>query len=99
MADGNGQSGNRVQGSEAAAGAGLAALAILSRLIGVLVAKDRLLVSEVREAVDDALLALEHAEGDSPVKEANACARQCLESVIAMLPATPVKAGGDHKAL
>jgi len=99
MADRNENSGHRVQGSEAAAGAGLAALAILSRLIGVLLAKDKLLAAEVREAVDDALLALEQAEGDSPVKEANACARQCLESVIAMLPPTAVKTAGDQKAL
>ena len=68
-----------------AAGAGLAALALLSRLLGLLVETRKLSAGELREAVDDALLSLEHGQGDSPAPQATACARQCLESVLTML--------------
>ena len=68
-----------------AAGAGLAALALLSRLLGLLVETRKVSAGELREAVDDALLSLEQGQGDSPAPQATACARQCLESVLAML--------------
>ena len=75
-------------GGEAAAGAGLAALALLSRLLKLLVETRNVSAGELREAVDGALLALENGQGDSPMPQATACARQCLESVLAMLEST-----------
>jgi hypothetical protein len=71
-----------------AAGAGLAALALLSRLLRLLVETRNVSAGELREAVDEALLSLENGQGDSPVPQATACARQCLESVLAMLEST-----------
>ena len=66
----------------AAAGAGIAALALLSRLIETLIANRKLSAEELRAALDDALLSLETGQADSPVPEAAACARQCLETLL-----------------
>jgi hypothetical protein len=66
----------------AAAGAGIAALALLSRLIETLVANKKLSSRELHEALDDALLSLERGQGDSPVPEATTCARHCLEQIL-----------------
>ena len=66
----------------AAAGAGIAALALLSRLIETLVANKKLSVHELREALDDALLSLEKGQADSPVPDASTCARHCLEQLL-----------------
>ena len=66
----------------AAAGAGIAALALLSRLIETLIANKKLSAEELREALDNALLSLEKAQADSPVPEASECARQCLEEML-----------------
>lgn len=72
----------RVSRDGAAAGAGIAALALLSRLIETLVANKRVSADELREALDDALLALEKGQADSPVPEASICARACLEQLL-----------------
>jgi hypothetical protein len=66
----------------AAAGAGIAALALLSRLTETLVSSRKLSAQELREALDAALLSLEKGQADSPVPEATACARQCLEQFL-----------------
>ena len=66
----------------AAAGAGIAALALLSRLIETLVANKKLSARELHEALDDALLSLERGQADSPVPEASICARHCLEQLL-----------------
>ena len=71
-----------VSGDEAAAGAGIAALALLSRLIETLVANKKISADELREALDDALLSLEKGQADSPVPQASACARHCLEQLL-----------------
>ena len=82
-----------------AAGAGLAALALLSRLLRLLVETRNVSAGELREAVDGALLSLESAQGDSPVPQATACARQCVEMVLETLEsaatrnAKPIKMG------
>jgi len=72
----------RVSGDGAAAGAGIAALALLSRLIETLVANKKVSADELREALDDALLSLEKGQADSPVPEASSCARHCLEQLL-----------------
>ena len=74
-----------------AAGAGLAALALLSRLLKLLVETRNVSAGELREAVDEALLALENGQGDSPMPQATACARQCLEMVLATLESTAAR--------
>jgi hypothetical protein len=66
----------------AAAGAGIAALALLSRLIETLVANKKLSARELHEALDDALLSLEKGQGDSPVPDASTCARHCIEQLL-----------------
>lgn len=66
----------------AAAGAGIAALALLSRLIEALVANKKLSARELHEALDDALLSLEKGQADSPVPDASTCARHCLEQLL-----------------
>ena len=66
----------------AAAGAGIAALALLSRLIETLVANKKLSARELHEALDDALLSLERGQADSPVPDATTCARHCLEQLL-----------------
>jgi hypothetical protein len=66
----------------AAAGAGIAALALLSRLIETLVANKKLSARELHEALDGALLSLERGQADSPVPEASTCARHCLEQLL-----------------
>jgi hypothetical protein len=66
----------------AAAGAGIAALALLSRLIEMLVTNKKLSSRELHEALDDALLSLEKGQADSPVPEASICARHCLEQLL-----------------
>ena len=78
-----------------AAGAGVAAMALLSRLIAMLAVCPTISADELREAVDDALFSLEQGQGDSPVPQATACARQCLVSVLTMLDAktSPFPAG------
>jgi hypothetical protein len=68
--------------SEEAAGAGIAALALLSRLVETLVSNRRLTGGELREALDAALLSLERAQADSPVPAASDCARRCLEQLV-----------------
>jgi hypothetical protein len=65
-----------------AAGAGIAALALLSQLTDMLIASRKLSPEELREALDAALLSLERGQADSPVPEASACARQCLEQFL-----------------
>jgi hypothetical protein len=71
-----------VSGDGAAAGAGIAALALLSRLIETLVANRKVSADDLREAIDDALLSLEKGQADSPVPEASTCARHCLEQIL-----------------
>jgi hypothetical protein len=71
-----------MSGDGAAAGAGIAALALLSRLIETLVANKKVSADELREAIDDALLSLEKGQADSPVPDATACARHCLEQIL-----------------
>jgi hypothetical protein len=71
-----------MSGDGAAAGAGIAALALLSRLIETLVTNKRLSAVELRDALDDALLSLETGQADSPVPEATTCARHCLEQIL-----------------
>jgi hypothetical protein len=71
-----------VSGDGAAAGAGIAALALLNRLIETLVVNKALSTEELREVLDDALFSLEAGQGDSPVPEASSCARQCLEQLL-----------------
>jgi hypothetical protein len=66
-----------------AAGAGIAALALLTQLANTLVSSRKLSAEELREALDAALLSLEKGHADSPVPEASACARQCLEEILA----------------
>ena len=66
----------------AAAGAGIAALALLSRLIETLVATKKLSARELHEALDGALLSLERGQANSPVPEASTCARRCLEQLL-----------------
>ena len=66
----------------AAAGAGIAALALLSRLIETLVVNKKLSARELHEALDDALLSLERGQADSPVPDATTCARHCLEQIL-----------------
>ena len=73
---------NNVSGDGAAAGAGIAALALLSRLVDTLVANKKISADELREALDDALLSLEKGQADSPVPQASKCARQCLEQLL-----------------
>ena len=73
---------NNVSGDGAAAGAGIAALALLSRLVETLVANKKISADELREALDDALLSLEKGQADSPVPQASKCARQCLEQLL-----------------
>jgi len=85
MANGNDQSKRARAAEREAAGAGVAAMALLSRLIALLAVRPTLSAQELREAVDDALLSLEQGQGDSPVPQATACARQCLVSVLTML--------------
>ena len=65
-----------------AAGAGIAALALLSQLTETLIANRKLSAEELREALDAALLSLEKGHADSPVPEATDCARQCLEQFL-----------------
>ncbi len=72
----------QVSGDGAAAGAGIAALALLSRLIETLVANKKVSAHELREAIDEALLSLEKGQADSPVPEATTCARHCLEQIL-----------------
>jgi hypothetical protein len=72
----------RVSKDGVAAGAGIAALALLSRLTETLVANKRLSADELREALDDSLLSLEKGQADSPVPEASTCARHCLEQML-----------------
>jgi hypothetical protein len=72
----------QMSGDGAAAGAGIAALALLSRLVEALVANKRLSANELRDALDDALLSLETGQADSPVPEATTCARHCLEQLL-----------------
>ena len=88
MANGNDQSRRALAAERAAAGAGVAAMALLSRLIVMLSVRPALTAQELREAVDDALLSLEVGQGDSPVPQATACARECLVSVLTMLDAS-----------
>lgn len=71
-----------VSNDHVAAGAGIAALALLSQLTDMLIASRRLSAEELREALDAALLSLEQGQADSPVPEASACARQCLEQFL-----------------
>jgi len=71
-----------ISGDVAAAGAGIAALALLSRLIETLLANKKVSAHELREAIDDALLSLENGQADSPVPEATTCARHCLEQIL-----------------
>jgi len=71
-----------VSEDDAAAGAGIAALALLSRLVETLIANKKLTAEELRSALDDALLSLETGQADSPVPQASACARQCLEQLL-----------------
>jgi len=71
-----------VSRDSAAAGAGIAALALLSRLIETLVANKKVSARELHEALDDALLSLERGHADSPVPEASICARHCLEQLL-----------------
>jgi len=78
-----------VQAEREAAGAGVAAMALLSRLIALLATRPHLTKGELREAVDDALLSLEQGQADSPLPQATTCARQCLISVLAMLDGSP----------
>jgi hypothetical protein len=72
-----------VSQERAAAGAGIAALALLRQLTDTLMSNRRLSADELREALDAALLSLEKAQADSPVPEAADCARQCLEQFLA----------------
>jgi hypothetical protein len=72
-----------VSNERGAAGAGIAALALLSQLTDMLIASRKLSAEELREALDAALLSLEQGQADSPVPEASACARQCLEQFLA----------------
>ena len=88
MANGNDHSRRALAAEREAAGAGLAAMALLSRLIAMLAVRPTLSAQELREAVDDALFSLEQGQGDSPVPQATACARQCLVSVLEMLDAS-----------
>ena len=69
-------------GDGAAAGAGIAALALLSRLVETLIANKKVSADELREAIDDALLSLENGQADSPMPEATTCARHCLEAML-----------------
>lgn len=71
-----------MSGDGAAAGAGIAALALLSRLIETLVANKNLSASQLHEALDEALLSMETGQADSPVPEATTCARHCLEQLL-----------------
>src|SRR6185436_16913486 len=73
---------NHASRDSAAAGAGIAALALLSRLIETLVANKKLSARELHEALDDALLSLERGQADSPVPDASTCARHCLEQLL-----------------
>jgi hypothetical protein len=68
--------------TEEAAGAGIAALALLSRLVETLVSNRRLTGGELREALDAALLSLEKAQAESPIPVASDCARRCLEQLV-----------------
>ena len=54
----------QMSGDGAAAGAGIAALALLSRLVETLVANKRLSANELRDALDDALLSLETGQAE-----------------------------------
>ena len=87
MANGNDQSRRVLAAQREAAGAGIAAMALLSRLIAMLAVRPTLTARELREAVDDALFSLELGQGDSPMPQATACARQCLVSVLKILDA------------
>ena len=87
MADGNNHSRRVLAAEREAIGAGVAAMALLSRLIAMLAVRPTVSADELREAVDDALLSLEQGQGDSPVPQATACARQCLMGVLTMLDA------------
>jgi len=73
---------NHASRDGAAAGAGIAALALLSRLIETLVANKKLSARELHEALDGALLSLEKGQADSPVPDASICARLCLEQLL-----------------
>jgi hypothetical protein len=73
----------QVSDEREAAGAGIAALALLTQLTNTLISSRKLSAEELREALDAALLSLEKGQGDSPVPEASACARQCLEQILA----------------
>jgi hypothetical protein len=71
-----------VTNERVAAGAGIAALALLSQLTEILIANRKLSAEELREALDAALLSLEKGQAISPVPEASDCARQCLEEFL-----------------
>jgi len=73
---------NNASTDPAAAGAGIAALALLSQLVETLVANRKLSAAELQDALDAALLSLETGQADSPVPEAAACARRCLEQLL-----------------
>lgn len=72
-----------VSNERGAAGAGIAALALLSQLADTLISSRKLSADELREALDAALLSLEKGQAESPVPEAADCARQCLEQLLA----------------
>src|SRR5258705_6838106 len=95
MADGNDYSRRSLAAEREALGAGVAAMALLSRLIAMLAVRPTIGAPELREAVDDALFSLEQGQGDSPVPQATACARQCLVSVLTMLDANSPYARKD----
>src|SRR5258706_14992462 len=85
MSVGDDQSPRPLTAEGEAAGAGLAALALLSRLLGLLVETRKVSAGELREGVDEFLLSLAQGPGDSPAPQATPWAPQCLENVLAML--------------
>jgi len=88
MADRSDYSASTRRAEHEALGAGLAAMALLSRLMVMLSVRPTISADGLRQAVDHALLSLEEGQGDSPVPQATACARECLISVLAMLDAS-----------
>lgn len=64
---------------------GMAAYIVVGALIRALVTTGALSVANARQALDQALLALERGQGDAPVPAVVAAARRDVERILAQL--------------